>query len=301
MQPQTDTDMDSCWMGQVGESEVVTKMVLSALEIGYRHIDTASNYGDEESVGKALASSGIPRNEIFLTTKLAGEDHGRVAPAIEESLRKLGTDYVDLFLVHWPQALTSTGEALQPEESPTLQETWSEMEKLLKSGKAKSIGVSNFSIKLLDQLLKFARITPAVNQVEMHPCLPQHSLLQYCKDHQIVVTAYSPVAKNKLADNETLVGIAKKHESTVAQVLLSWGVQRSTVVIPKSTDYGRLKENITLVTLTPDEVSIIDTLHKDPGMHHSVCGFHSDALGGSCFGWSYNQLGWDMVMGGVVP
>ncbi|KAL0947736.1 hypothetical protein HGRIS_013819 [Hohenbuehelia grisea] len=290
-----------CWMGQVGNSEQVTEMVTWALEVGYRHIDTASNYGNESSVGKALKASSLPRNEIFLTTKLAGEDHGRVSHALDVSLQRLGTDYVDLFLVHWPQALTDAGDALQPDQSPTLLETWRQMESLVDAGKAKSIGVSNFSIKLLDTLLPSARIIPAMNQVEVHPCLPQHSLLSYCRDRGILVTAYSPVAKNKLASNDSLRQIANKHNATVAQVLLSWGVGRRTIVIPKSGNQERLKENFELLSLTSDEAGILDTLHEQPDMHRSVCGFHSPSLGGSCFGWTYEQLGWDMVTGGIVP
>ncbi|KAF7431068.1 hypothetical protein PC9H_006786 [Pleurotus ostreatus] len=290
-----------CWMGQVGESDQVRQMIVWALELGYRHIDTASNYGNEESVGKGLRDSGVDRAEVFITTKLASEDHGRVSAALDESLVKLGTSYVDLFLMHWPQALTKTGEALPPDASPTIAETWREMEILVETGKAKSIGVSNFSIKLLDKLLESARIIPAINQVEAHPCLPQHSLLEYCRHKGLLLTAYSPVAKNKLSGNDVLGEIAAKHNATVAQVLLSWGIGRSTIVIPKSANLERLKENLTLISLSPEEMRIINELHKEEGMHHSVCGFHSAALGGSCFGWTYEQLGWEMALGGVVP
>ncbi|KAF5381726.1 hypothetical protein D9615_005473 [Tricholomella constricta] len=289
-----------CWMGRVGEGEHVVRMVKHALDLGYRHLDTASNYGDEESVGKAIQESNVPRQDIFITTKLAGEDHGRVSVALDQSLKKLGVEYVDLFLMHWPQALLDSGEALQPNESPTFVETWQEMEKLLDSGKARSIGVSNFSIKTLTTLLQHARIVPAVNQVEAHPCLPQHSLLAFCSAHGILLTAYAPVGKHTYAADEDIVRIAKSNNVTEAQVLLSWGVQRGTVVIPKSENVDRLKKNISLIELTSEDMHTLNKFHEKPNMHRSVCGFHSPELGGSCFGWNYEQLGWDMTQGGIM-
>lgn len=287
-------------MGRVGEGEHVVQMVKNALDLGYRHIDTAANYGNEESVGRAIRESNVPRQDIFITTKLAGEDHGSVSSALDHSLQKLGVQYIDLFLMHWPQALLDSGEALQPEESPTFIETWKEMEQLVASGKTRSIGVSNFSIKTLTTLLQHARVMPVVNQVEAHPCLPQHSLLSFCNAHGILLTAYSPVGKNKYANNEDLVAIAKSNNVTEAQVLLSWGVQRGTAVIPKSESKEHLKNNISLIELTPNDMKALDKLHEKPGMHHSVCGFHSSELGGSCFGWTYEQLGWDMIQGGIM-
>jgi len=272
-----------CWMGRVGEGDHVTQMVKMALELGYRHIDTASNYGNEESVGRALQESKIPRAEIFLTTKLASEDHGHVETALDRSLEKLGTEYVDLYLMHWPMTLFENGHALQPDESPTYVETWKSMEKLVNSGKVKSIGVSNFSIKTLTTLLQHARVVPAVNQVEAHPYLPQHQLLAF-------------------SDND-IVNIVKNKDPgvTEAQVLLSWGVQRGVAVVPKSVDPVRLGQNLSLIELTHDEMGRLDEVHRrKTDRHRSVCGFHSSELGGSCFGWTYDQLGWDMVEGGIA-
>ncbi|KIJ34294.1 hypothetical protein M422DRAFT_213220 [Sphaerobolus stellatus SS14] len=289
-----------CWMGRVGEGDHVSQMIKRALELGYRHIDTAANYGNEESVGKGLRNAAVPRKEIFLTTKLAGEDHGRVEAALDISLQKLGEEYVDLYLMHWPQALHPTGEALRPEESPTFIETWRAMEGLLDTGKVKSIGVSNFSIKTLAVLLQHARVVPAINQVEAHPCLPQNDLLAFCLSRGILLTAYSPVGKFKYASDPTVVDIARNNGCTEAQVLLSWGVQRGTVVIPKTEKEERLKENLKVVRLTSVQMHSLDALHRKPGMHRSVCGFHSAELGGSCFGWTYEQLGWNMSVGGVV-
>ncbi|RDB26737.1 D-galacturonate reductase [Hypsizygus marmoreus] len=290
-----------CWMGRVGEGEHVVRMVKTALGLGYRHIDTASNYGNEASVGRAIRESGVPREEIFLTTKLASKDHGRVAAALDRSLEKLGVEYVDLFLMHWPQTLLQNGEALQPNESPTLVETWHAMEDLLSSGKTRSIGVSNFSIKTLTTLLLHALIVPTVNQVEAHPCLPQHALLAFCESKGIRVTAYSPLGRNKYAGEDVdVVRIARQRGVSPPCVLLSWGVQRGTTVVPKSEDKRRMKENIEIISLTEEEMRVLDRMHEKPGMHRSVCVFHSEALGGSCFGWTYKQLGWDMGVGGVV-
>ncbi|KAJ3483291.1 hypothetical protein NLI96_g6425 [Meripilus lineatus] len=174
-----------CWMGLGfdGGKQAVVEMVLHALKVGYRHIDTAFNYYNEDAVGEAIRLSGIPRQDIFVTTKLAGEFHGSVEEGLQRSLENLGLEYVDLFLMHWPQALTPQGtrssgtigiwtliafgyqgDAIQPTESPTFCETWKEMEKLVASGKVKTIGVSNFSIKNLDILLRSATIVPAINQ-----------------------------------------------------------------------------------------------------------------------------------------
>ncbi|KAF8962183.1 Aldo/keto reductase [Flammula alnicola] len=289
-----------CWMGRIGEGEHVVQMVKNALELGYRHIDTAANYGDEESVGQAIKESGVLRSEIFVTTKLAGEDHGRVAIALDRSLRKLGVEYVDLYLMHWPQALLDNGEALQPDASPTYVETWKEMENLLASGKTRSIGVSNFSVKTLTHLLRHTRIVPAVNQVEAHPCLPQHTLLSFCKTRGILLTAYTPLGKHKYSSDKVIASISKDHNVTAAQVLLSWGVQRGTSVIPKTENLQRLKENLSIIALTSEEMRSLDILHQNPGMHRSACGFHSPLLGGSCFGWTYDQLGWDMTTGGIA-
>ncbi|THU87872.1 aado/keto reductase [Dendrothele bispora CBS 962.96] len=308
-----------CWMGfphGPGESTQVTEMVERALKVGYRHLDTASNYGNERSVGLAIKGSGVPREEIYVTTKLSGEDHGHVAQALDRSLEKLQMDYVDMYLMHWPQALDDNGNALQPEESPTILDTWRQMEEMVHSGKTKSIGVSNFSVKTLQVLLgeseggdgvnRQIRIIPALNQIECHPCLPQHSLLAFCKEKGIHVTAYSPLGKNTFSEDEDVVRVVSAinsrcgSEASATQVLLSWAVQRGTSVIPKSVGEERLRENLRLIQLDEDSMTVLDNLHQKEGMHRSVCGFHSTDSGGSCFGWTYEQLGWGMTVGGVV-
>jgi len=251
-------------------------------------------------VGKALRQTSIPRSEIFLTTKLDQNDHGRVQAALHRSMKLLGVTYIDLYLTHWPMAYDSSGRTLPPGESPTFIETWKDMEKLANSGVVKAIGVSNFSIKTLKALLEQAEIVPAVNQVELHPCLPQHDLLDFCRANKILLTAYSPVGKQKFANSPTIEAIAMAHGASSAQVLLSWGVQRGTAVIPKAVHGYKLRENLQQIAhLTALEMEALDGLHKEPGMHRSVCGFHSPDLGGSCFGWTYEQLGWEMTVGGV--
>ncbi|KAI0058405.1 Aldo/keto reductase [Artomyces pyxidatus] len=304
-----------CWMGGFGGGARVSAMVKKALEVGYRHFDTASGYGNEEQVGAALRESGIPREQLYVVTKLGGSGHHRVEEAFEESLAKLGIEYVDLYLMHWPQG-DCDGRTLQPEDAPTFIDTWKDMEKLLGTGKVKSIGVSNFSIKTLTELLPHCKIVPAVNQVEAHPFLPQVELKNFCEDKGILITAYSPLGRPpsgqpptvptegvpSLLSNSTVVGITEKYKVTPAQVLLSWGVQRGTPVIPKSENEERMRANITLLHLDETDMKVLDTEHTKPGLHRSLMSYHSTIGGqGSVFGWTYEQMGWNLAIGGVVP
>ncbi|KAF5384530.1 hypothetical protein D9757_006466 [Collybiopsis confluens] len=290
-----------CWMGMVGGEERVYEMCLNALKAGYRHLDTAAGYGNEKQVGRAIRDSGVPRNEIFLTTKLANPDHGRVKEGFEKSLRDLDCDYVDLYLMHWPQAGKSDdnwlGDVFRPGESPTFVETWKDMEKLLEGDKLKSIGVSNFSIKNLEILLPHCTIVPATNQVELHPYLPQDELKDYCESKGFILTAYAPLGQpspNKpgLINNETVKALASKLNVDVAQVLLSWGVQRNIAVIPQTENAQRMATNITLVQLSPEDTKVLDDLHLQPKMHRSLC--HSTRVSetGSVFGWTCEEMGW---------
>lgn len=299
-------------MGSPGGGERVKEMCRKALAMGYRHFDTANGYANEEKVGEAIAESEVPRGQLYVTTKLGNGDHHRVREAFEESLTKLNCGYVDMYLMHWPHAVIN-GKTLAPEESPTIIDTWVEMEKLLETGKVKSIGVSNFSIKILSQLLDDPRtkVVPATNQVEMHPCLPQTNLKQFCESKGILLTAYSPLgrppapstqAEQKiplLLNTDAVTSIAQKHNSTPAQVLLAWGVQRGTVVIPKSEDEARMKANLTLIGLDQTDVKALEVLHMNDGMHRSLLAYHS-VDPGKVFGWSYAQLGWNMKEGGIV-
>ncbi|KAI0314144.1 NADP-dependent oxidoreductase domain-containing protein [Amylostereum chailletii] len=237
-----------CWMGYVGKEgeREVREMITNALEVGYRHIDTATTYGNESQVGRAILASGVPREQLFITTKLWSDDHGRVRAAFDESLEKLGCGYIDLYLMHWPQATREDGTALPADEYPTIVDTWKEMEALLVDGKVKSIGVSNFSVKTFEQLLPHVTVVPAINQVEMHPLLPQLDLLAYCTAKNIRLTAYTPLAKHKpeVMSHPAVVQIAERKGCTAAQAVLSWLVQKGVVVIPKTKTRARMVENL---------------------------------------------------------
>ena len=203
--------------------------VLEALRLGYRHIDTAAIYRNEESVGNAIKKSKIPREEIFITTKLANQDHSDTLKAFNESLKKLQLDYIDLYLIHWPaeQRLNS----------------WKILEKIYESGNAKSIGVSNFTIKHLKQLLEIAKVIPVINQVEFSPYLYQKELLDFCNENKIQLEAYSPLTRGHKLNDKKLIDIANNYNKTPAQILLRWSIQHNIVVIPKSTKKERIKEN----------------------------------------------------------
>lgn len=230
--------------------------ILKALSIGYRHIDTAAYYNNEETVGRAIKKSGIPRDEIFVTTKVWNDDQraDRVEEAIEESLKKLDLDYVDLYLIHWPVA-------------DKFVETWSILEKMYKKGKAKAIGVSNFKEHHIDTLLKTATIKPATNQIELHPYLSQRDLVEYCHKKKIVIEAWSPLGANKtgLLDEPILKDLAQKYSKSSAQIVLRWDYQRGIVAIPKSSNPVRQKENISIFDfeLDNDEMDKIYSLNRD--------------------------------------
>ncbi|HME59786.1 MAG TPA: aldo/keto reductase [Candidatus Binatia bacterium] len=208
--------------------------VLAALEAGYRHIDTAAMYGNEESVGAAVRTSGIPRENIFVTTKLWNSDHGNPERALETSLRKLKMDYVDLYLIHYPVR--------------ERRRSWRSLEALRVGGKARSIGVSNFTIRHLNELLAETKTVPAVNQVEFHPYLYQRDLLNFCAGRGIALEAYSPLTKGERLKDPKLVAVAKKYSKSgagksTAQILIRWALQHGLIVIPKSANRKRIVEN----------------------------------------------------------
>ncbi len=223
-----------------------------ALEAGYRHIDTAAYYNNEESVGKALRNSGLPREEIFVTTKLKNDDHKDPLRAFNTSLRKLDINYIDLYLIHWPvQSMRNN--------------TWKVFEKLYKEGRCRAIGVSNFTIRHLKELLKVAKIVPAVNQVEFTPYLYQKELLEFCEKNKIQVEAYSPLTRGKKLKDTKLVEIAKKYDKTTAQVLLRWALQHDVVVIPKSKTKQRIEENFSVFDfrLSAKDMKKFDGFNED--------------------------------------
>ncbi len=232
------------------------KTVQTALETGYRHIDTAQMYGNEAEVGEAIASSGIPRDELFVTTKCNNSNHGYddSQRALDESLTKLGLDHVDLYLIHWPLP----GKDLYVE-------TWKGFEQAAKDGKTRSIGVSNFKAHHLDRLAQETDTVPAVNQIELHPHLQQPEMRAYDESHGIVTEAWSPIGQGKgVIDEDRIVAISKAHGKTPAQVTLRWHIQLGNVIFPKSvTDY-RIRENFDIFdfSLTDEEMKAIGDLDK---------------------------------------
>jgi len=246
----------------------VTKAVKTALNNGYKHIDCAATYGNEAEVGEAFSeifkNGDVKREEISVTSKLWNNAHKKddVIPALKQSLKDLQLDYLDLYLIHWPVAFKPDVDApekpedyLSLEEVP-LMETWKEMIKAKEQGLVKHIGVSNFSISTLESLLKETDHTPEMNQVELHPYLQQNKLLEFCSKNGINVTAYSPLGSGdrpdemkaadepSLLENPVINKIAKKHGASAGQILIKWSEQRGTAVIPKSTNEGRIKENL---------------------------------------------------------
>jgi len=209
--------------------------VAESLRVGYRLVDTARAYRNEADVGAAVRESGLSRGDVFVTTKLWNADHGydRALRAIDASLRSLGLDQVDLYLVHWPV------EGLR-------RETWRAMERILADGKARAIGVSNYTERHLDELLSTASVPPAVNQVEFSPFLYQRALLEHCRRHGIQVEAYGPLARGRRLDHPVVTRVAAKLGRAPAQVLLRWGLQHDLVVIPKSVHPERIRENAAL-------------------------------------------------------
>ncbi|GAA0667263.1 aldo/keto reductase [Streptomyces malaysiensis subsp. malaysiensis] len=237
------------------EDEQTTSAVLSAIEAGYRSIDTAAIYGNEAGVGRALATSGVPREELFLTTKLWNADQGydSTLAAFDTSLVKLGTDYVDLYLIHWPT----------PARDRYL-DTWRALEKLLADGRTRAIGVSNFQPAHLERLLDHSGVVPVVNQVELHPYLQQRELRAFHAQHDIATEAWSPLAQGALLQDPALDAIARRHGRTPAQVVLRWHLQLGNVVIPKSVTPARIRENIDVFdfTLTAEDIEAINALDR---------------------------------------
>ncbi|MCL6521904.1 MAG: aldo/keto reductase [Firmicutes bacterium] len=224
------------WLGlgvyRAEEGPEVEEAVRVALELGYRAVDTASMYRNESGVGRALHASGLPREEVFLTTKVWNSEQGydSTLRAFEASLKRLGVDYVDLYLIHWPVP-------------GRYKETWRALERLYREGRARAIGVSNFQIHHLEDLLAGAEVAPMVNQVECHPRLQQRELLDFCRAHAIQLEAWAPLMRGRLSDEPTLRRIAAARGKTPAQVMLRWNLQRGVVVIPKSVRRERIEEN----------------------------------------------------------
>lgn len=244
------------WFGlgvfQANDGEEVKQSVLSAIKAGYRSVDTAAAYDNEQGVGEAIQECGVPREQLFITTKLANPDQGyeNALKAFEDSRRKLGLDYIDLYLIHWPV-------------KGKYKESWRALEKLYSEGKIRAIGVSNFHVHHLQDLMEGSAVVPAVNQVELHPRLSQRELRQFCGENNIQVEAWSPLMKGQLLDNETIVQLAEKHRKTPTQIILRWDVQSGIVTIPKSVKEARIRENADIFDFELDDADMkaVDALN----------------------------------------
>lgn len=262
------------WQASDEETERVVRFAID--EAGYRHIDTARAYGNEEGVGRAIASASVPREDLFVTTKLWNSDHGRARTlaAADASLSRLGLDYLDLFLIHWPLG-----------DRSLLVETWLAMEEILASGKAQAIGVCNHEPHHLDWILEGGSVVPAVNQVELHPQLPQWVTRAFDDSHGIVTESWSPLGgtsnsgwggdskPNTLLTDETLVSIGEQYGKTPAQVMIRWHLQNGLVVIPKSTHEERIRQNIDVLDFELTGVDIERIAKLETGER---VGYHPD-------------------------
>lgn len=271
------------------EGKDIKDLVINAIKIGYRHFDCAADYKNETEVGEALAgafqSGLVKREDLFITTKLWNSDHGHVFEACKDSLKKLQLDYLDLYLVHFPVATKHTGVGttdsaldedgvLEIDTTMSLETTWRAMEDLVSKGLVRSIGISNYDIFLTRDCLAYSKVKPAVNQIETHPYFQRDSLVKFCLKHGVSITAHTPLggaAANtewfgsvSCLDDPVLKGLAAKYKRTVAQIVLRWGIQRNTVVIPKTSNPKRLEENFQVFDfeLTKEDMDQIKSLDR---------------------------------------
>lgn len=257
------------WVGlgvyMVEEGEEVIHSVKTALEVGYRSVDTASVYKNEEGVGTAIRESGVPREEVFVTTKVWNKSQGfeSTLEAFERSRKRLGFEYIDLYLVHWPV-------------KGKYKETWKALEKLYKEGWVRAIGVSNFQVHHLEDLMADAEIKPMVNQVEFHPYLTQKELLSFCKQNQIVMEAWGPLMRGECIHVPEIRSLAEKYGKSPAQILLRWDLQHGVVTIPKSVHAERIKENADIFhfELAQEDMDLLDSLNKNHRFGPDPDNFH---------------------------
>jgi 2,5-diketo-D-gluconate reductase A len=238
--------------------EETTAAVSTALEVGYRHIDTAEMYGNEKEVGEAISRSDLDRADVFITTKLSNDAHepDEARRAFDESLKALGVDYVDLFLIHWPLPTRYDGDYVS---------TWKTLEEFYREGRARSIGVSNFQPRHLRRLHTESDIPPAVNQIEVNPYLTQDEVRGFCAEHQIAIEAWSPLGRGNVLNDPMIESIAHRAGKTPAQVVLRWHIERGDIIFPKSVTPARIKENFGIFDfeLPPEDIEAITLLNRD--------------------------------------
>lgn len=238
---------------KLGENEKAVNTLKHALEVGYRHIDTAAFYGTEEAVGIAIKESNVKREDIFLATKLWNDCHGyeKAMNAFKESTKKMGVDYLDLYLIHWPNELNA--------------DTWRALEDLYTEGKVKAIGVCNFKIGHLEELKKTAKIMPMTNQIEIHPGCTQKDMIEYCKENNIQLVAWSPIMRGRVLTEPIMIELSKKYNKTIPQITLRWHIQNGIIPIPKSSNEGRIKENFNVFDfeISKEDMLKIDSLNKN--------------------------------------
>jgi len=224
------------------------EVIKKALNLGYRLIDTATMYGNEEAVGQGIRESNVPREEIILTTKLWPDDFNDPQAAFETSLAKLGLEYIDIYLVHWPRGMK--------------QSVWTALEGCVRDGRAKTIGISNFSIAETQEVLSYCDIAPAINQIEFNPFCYDPALVEYLHSKNILIEAYRPLTRGAALDDSSVATLAKKYEKTSAQIFIRWGIEHGAITIPKSTHEERLKENMEVFdfVISPEDMATLDAL-----------------------------------------
>lgn len=241
-----------------GDDEETAKIIKNALNLGYKMIDTASFYNNEVGIGNGIKESGIDRKDIFIVTKLWNDDHGydKTIEAFNKSLNNLQVDYIDLYLIHWPNKLNA--------------ETWRAFEHLYETGKVKAIGVCNFKVEHLEELKKTAKIMPMVNQVEIHPFSTKNNIINYCKDNNIKVVAWSPISRGRVLSNDLMIDLSQKYKKSIVQIVLRWHMQKGVIPIPKSSNENRIKENMDIFDfeISSEDMKAIDSL--DEGYDMSV-------------------------------
>lgn len=239
-----------------GDNNETAEIVKYALECGYRQIDTASFYGNEVGIGNAIKESKVKREDIFLVTKLWNDDHGydNTIEAFNKSLNNLQVDYIDLYLIHWPNKLNA--------------ETWRAFEHLYETGKVKAIGVCNFKVEHLEELKKTAKIMPMVNQVEIHPFSTKNNIINYCKDNNIKVVAWSPISRGRVLSNDLMIDLSQKYKKSIVQIVLRWHMQKGVIPIPKSSNENRIKENMDIFDfeISSEDMKAIDSLDEGDDM-----------------------------------